>query len=220
MALQINSLAEYEAVYARSVADPAGFWAEQANRFHWHQPWEQVLEWNFREPSVKWFLGGKVNITENALDRHLAERGDQTAFIWEPNNTTTPPRHLTYRDVHAYVCQFANALKQQGIGKGDRVCIYMPMTPELAIAVLACARIGAIHSVVFAGFSAISVADRVKDAQCCAIITSGPKTSRSKPWWMRRSRWAAIRCAPSSYTAIPATRWPTGRKAATTGGTM
>ncbi len=165
-------MADYEAVYARSVADPAGFWAEQAGRFQWHKPWDQVLDWNFSEPSIKWFLGGQVNITENALDRHLAERGDQTAFIWEPNNPATQPRHLTYRDVHAYVCQFANALKNQGIGKGDRVCIYMPMTPELAIAVLACARIGAIHSVVFAGFSAISVADRVKDAQCCAIITS------------------------------------------------
>jgi acetyl-CoA synthetase len=176
----INTLAAYHAEYARSVADPEGFWAEQAATFHWQKPWKQVLKWNFRKPEVEWFVGGKLNITENCLDRHLKERGKQTALIWEPNDPTARVQKLTYKQLYQSVCRFANALKAQGITKGDRVIIYMPMTPELAIAVLACARIGAIHSVVFAGFSAQSVADRIKDAQACAVITSdynarGPK---------------------------------------------
>lgn len=180
MTLQIKNLDEYREVYARSVADPEGFWAEQAATFQWQKPWKRTLKWNFREPNVKWFDGGRVNITENCLDRHLAERGSQTAFIWEPNDPKRKARKITYKQLHGLVCQFANALKAQGVKKGDRVCIYMPMTPELAIAVLACARIGAIHSVVFAGFSAVSVADRIKDAQCSVVITSdmnsrGPK---------------------------------------------
>jgi acetyl-CoA synthetase len=170
--LQIKTLAQYHESYARSVADPEGFWAEQAAAFQWKKPWKQVLKWNFRDPDVKWFVGGKLNITENVLDRHLAARGKQTAILWEPNDPKSKPRKLTYKQLYQQVCQFANALKDQGIQKGDRVCIYMPMTPELAVAVLACARIGAIHSVVFAGFSAVSVADRIKDAQCCAVITS------------------------------------------------
>ena len=172
MSLQINTFEEYKEVYARSVADPEGFWAEQAARFQWRKPWKKVLKWNFREPNVKWFIGGKLNITENVLDRHLATRAKQNAIIWEPNDPKAKPRKLTYKQLYQQVCQFANALKAQGIKKGDRICIYMPMTPELAIAVLACARIGAIHSVVFAGFSASSVADRIKDAQCNAVITS------------------------------------------------
>lgn len=172
MTLQINSFDEYKEVYERSVADPEGFWAEQAAHFQWKKPWKQVLKWNFRKPDVKWFVGGKLNITENALDRHLPERAKQTAVIWEPNDPKAKPGKLTYKQLYQQVCQFANALKAQGIKKGDRVCIYMPMTPELAIAVLACARIGAIHSVVFAGFSASSVADRIKDAQCSAVITT------------------------------------------------
>ncbi|MCA0237818.1 MAG: acetate--CoA ligase [Bacteroidetes bacterium] len=172
MTSQIKSFDEYKAVYERSVADPEGFWAEQASTFQWKKPWKQVLKWNFREPNVKWFIGGKLNITENVLDRHLATRSKQTAIIWEPNDQKAKAKKITYKQLYQQVCQFANALKAQGIRKGDRVCIYMPMTPELAVAVLACARIGAIHSVVFAGFSAVSVADRVKDAQCCAVITS------------------------------------------------
>lgn len=172
MTSQIKSFDEYKAVYERSVADPEGFWAEQASTFQWKKPWKQVLKWNFREPNVKWFIGGKLNITENVLDRHLATRSKQTAIIWEPNDQKAKAKKITYKQLYQQVCQFANALKAQGIRKGDRVCIYMPMTPELAVAVLACARIGAIHSVVFAGFSAVSVADRIKDAQCCAVITS------------------------------------------------
>jgi len=172
MSLQINSLEQYHQEYKRSVDTPEAFWAEQAAKFQWQKPWREVLQWNFTKPEIKWFVGGKLNITENALDRHLATRGKQTAILWEPNDPKAKPRKITYKQLYQQVCQLANALKAQGIKKGERVCIYMPMTPELAIAVLACARIGAIHSVVFAGFSAISIADRIKDSQCCAVITS------------------------------------------------
>ncbi len=178
--MQIKSFDEYQSVYAKSVADPEGFWAEQARTFQWKKPWRQVLKWNFREPRVKWFVGGRLNITENCLDRHLATRGKQVALIWEPNAPKRKARKITYKQLHGLVCQFANALKAQGVKKGDRVCIYMPMTPELTIALLACARIGAVHSVVFAGFSAVSLADRIKDAQALVVLTSdynsrGPK---------------------------------------------
>ena len=172
MTSQIRSLAEYHTTYARSVADPEGFWAEQAATFKWKKPWKRVLKWNFQKAETKWFWGGKLNITENCLDRHLAARAKQTALIWEPNDPKQKPKKLTYKQLYQQVCQFANALKAQGVKKGDRICIYMPMTPELAISVLACARIGAIHSVVFAGFSAVSVADRIKDAQCSIVLTS------------------------------------------------
>ena len=172
MSLHIKTLDEYRQTYARSVADPEGFWAEQAADFQWKKPWKRVLKWNFREPNVKWFLGGKLNITENCLDRHLEKRGSQTALIWEPNDPKRKAKKFTYRQLYALVCQFANALKAQGVKKGDRVCIYMPMTPELSVALLACARIGAIHSVVFAGFSAVSLADRIKDAQATVVLTS------------------------------------------------
>ncbi len=172
MELQFSTFEEYQAVYQRSVDVPEGFWAEQANTFQWHKPWDKVLEWDFQKPDVKWFQGGKFNITENCLDRHLATRGDQTAIIWEPNNPSDPNRNFTYRELHAAVCQAANALKANGIQKGDRVCFYMPMVPELAIGLLACARVGAVHSVVFAGFSAHALADRIKDSACKMVICS------------------------------------------------
>jgi len=172
MTKKITSFGDYQETYNRSVSDPEGFWNEQASTFQWKKPYKQVVKWNFRQPQVKWFTGGKLNITENVLDRHLPVRAKQTAILWEPNDPNARIRKITYRQLYQQVCQFANALKAQGIKKGDRVCIYMPMVPELAVAVLACARIGAIHSVVFAGFSAISVADRVRDAACCAVITS------------------------------------------------
>lgn len=172
MPLQIKTLDEYKKAYARSVEDPEGFWAEQAATFQWSKPWDKVLEWNFDQPDVKWFLGGKTNITENCLDRHLETKGDQVAILWEPNDPKDEVRSYTFKELHAAVCQTANALKKNGITKGDRVCFYMPMVPELAIGVLACARIGAIHSVVFAGFSATALADRVKDASCKMIICS------------------------------------------------
>ena len=172
MTLQIRSLEEYHSVYERSVAEPEAFWAEQASTFQWKKPWTSVLKWNFRKPDIKWFVGAKLNITENCLDRHLETRAKQTALIWEPNDPNQKPKKFTYKQLYQQVCQFANALKDQGVKKGDRVCIYMPMTPELTIAVLACARIGAIHSVIFAGFSAVAISDRVKDAQCSIILTS------------------------------------------------
>jgi acetyl-CoA synthetase len=169
---KISSFQEYEREYAASIADPEGFWAKIAESFSWRRGWDKVLEWNFSEPRVTWFSGAKLNITENCLDRHLEARGDKPAFIWEPNDPKEPGRTLTYRELHAEVCRFANALKGNGVGKGDRVAIYMPMVPEAAIAMLACARIGAIHSVVFGGFSAASLAGRIHDAGCKVLVTA------------------------------------------------
>ena len=172
MTHQITSLEDYKDTYRRSVEDPEGFWAEQADSFQWHRKWDTVLEWNFEEPSIKWFSGGQMNITENCLDRHIAERGDQTAILWEPNDPDGEVKSFSYSELLAEVSKCANALKANGVSKGDRVVFYMPMVPELAIGVLACARIGAVHSVVFAGFSAQALADRVNDAQAKMIICS------------------------------------------------
>jgi acetyl-CoA synthetase len=172
MTLQIKSLEEYNREYQRSIASPDEFWAEQAETFSWDQKWDEVLEWDFTEPRIRWFINGKLNITINCLDRHLKTRGDQTAIIWEPNDPKRDNITYTYRELYHAVCKAANALKSLGIENGDRVCFYMPMVPELAIGLLACARIGAIHSVVFAGFSATSLADRIKDAQCKLVICS------------------------------------------------
>ena len=170
--MKITSFEEYQQVYQKSVEQPEEFWADIAGNFQWRKPWLKVLEWNFTEPNIKWFRGAKLNITENCLDRHLAKLGDKPAIIWEPNDPNEDHRVLTYRQLHEKVCEFANVLKNNGAKKGDRICIYMPMVPELAIAVLACARIGAIHSVVFGGFSAQSIADRIKDATCNVVITA------------------------------------------------
>ena len=172
MTTQITSLEEYKSTYKRSVENPEGFWKEQADTFDWFQPYDKVLEWNFDGPDIKWFLNGKLNITVNCLDRHIATRRDQTAILWEPNDPEGEVIKYTYKELLAAVNQCANGLKSKGITKGDRVVFYMPMVPELAIAVLACARIGAIHSVVFAGFSAQALADRVDDAQAKMIICS------------------------------------------------
>ena len=170
--MRIKTFEEYKVAYQQSVEDPEGFWAEVAQQFQWRKPWRKVLSWDFQEARTKWFEGGVMNITENALDRHLAERGDQPAIIWEPNNPEDQAVTLTYRVLFEQVCRVANVLKKHGVKKGDRVCIYLPMVPELAIAVLACARIGAVHSVVFGGFSAKSIADRINDAECSMVITS------------------------------------------------
>ncbi len=180
MTLQIKTLAQYQEIYQQSIENPGAFWGEQASTFTWRKNWDKVLEWNFTEPNVKWFSGGKLNITENCLDRHLATKGNQTAIIWEANDPNATHKTYTYNELYAEVCKTANALKSLGIKKGDRVCFYMPMVPELAIGVLACARIGAIHSVVFAGFSAQALADRIKDATCKMVICAdynsrGPK---------------------------------------------
>jgi acetyl-CoA synthetase len=168
---QIKTIDEYHSAYKKSMEDPEGFWADVAASFYWRKKWDKVLEWNFKEPSVQWFINAKLNITENCLDRHLDVMGEKPAIIWEPNNPQEQHRVITYRDLHFKVMQFAHVLKNNGVVKGDRVCIYMGMVPELAIAVLACARIGAIHSVVFGGFSAQSIADRLHDAQAEFVIT-------------------------------------------------
>lgn len=172
MNIDISNLQDYKRVYDYSVSEPENFWADVAETFYWRKKWDRVLNWNFKDPDVKWFEGGRLNITENCLDRHLEANGDTPAIIWEPNNPEEDHRVLTYRQLHDKVCQFANVLKNNGIQKGDRVCIYMPMVPELAIAVLGCARIGAVHSVVFGGFSSQSIADRINDAQCSLVITA------------------------------------------------
>lgn len=168
---QIKSKEDYHAAYERSINDPEGFWAEIAENFYWRKKWDKVLDWNFQEPKITWFEGGKLNITENCLDRHLGTLGNAPAIIWEPNDPEEHHRVITYRDLYNKVNQFAHVLKNNGVQKGDRVCIYMGMIPELAIAVLACARIGAIHSVIFGGFSARSIADRLTDAKAEFIIT-------------------------------------------------
>ena len=168
---QVKSLEQYHADYRKSVEDPEGFWGNVAENFVWRKKWDKVLDWNFTEPKVEWFKGAKLNITENCIDRHLPEKADEPAFIWEPNNPEERVRVVTYARLHKRVCQVAQMLVNNGVKKGNRVCIYMGMVPELAYAVLGCARIGAVHSVIFGGFSAQSIADRLYDAQAEFIIT-------------------------------------------------
>lgn len=172
MDLQIKSFEEYQAVYKRSVEDPEGFWADVAEHFFWKRKWNRVLRWNFKDPDINWFEGARLNITENCLDRHIYQLGDQPAIIWEPNDPTEDHRVLTYKQLLEKVEQFANVLRNNGVRKSDRVCIYLPMVPELVIAILACARLGAMHSVVFGGFSAQSIADRINDSGCKLVITA------------------------------------------------
>ena len=171
VAYQIKSFEQYQSEYKKSLEQPETFWAEIAEHFTWKKKWDSVLNWNFSEPKVEWFKGAKLNITENCIDRHLATLGEKTAIIWEPNHPDERVRVVTYNRLHKRVCQFAQVLKNNGVKKGDRVCIYMGMVPELAYAVLGCARIGAIHSVVFGGFSAQSIADRLEDASVEFIVT-------------------------------------------------
>ncbi len=168
---QISSFEQYQSDYKKSIEDPEGFWGHVAENFEWRKKWDKVLEWNFSEPKIEWFKGAKLNITENCIDRHLETMADKPAIIWEPNNPEERVRVVTYQRLHKRVCQVAQMLTNHGVKKGDRVCIYMGMVPELAYAVLGCARVGAIHSVVFGGFSAQSIADRLYDAQAEFIIT-------------------------------------------------
>lgn len=169
----IKSLEEYFNVYRRSIRNPETFWGEVAEEhFLWRKKWNNVLEWDFNEPRIKWFEGAKLNITENCIDRHLVTRADKTAILFEPNDPNEETQHITYQQLHERVCKFANVLKSKGVEKGDRVVIYMPMIPELAAAVLACARIGAIHSVVFAGFSSTALAARINDCEAKVVLTS------------------------------------------------
>ena len=169
----IKHLEEYFQVYRKSVRNPESYWEEIAEEhFLWHKRWDEVLSYDFEKPEFKWFKGAKLNITENCIDRHLRTRGDKTAILFEPNDTTEKAQHISYNELHERVCKMANVLKDKGVKKGDRVCIYLPMIPELAVSVLACARIGAIHSVVFAGFSSTALATRINDSSCKMLITS------------------------------------------------
>ena len=170
--LAYRTLDSYNLAKQHANNNPEAFWGDIAENFQWHAPWNKVLEYDFLKPNVKWFLGGKLNITENCLDRHLKTQPNQTAIIFEPNDPKESAEHITYKELHRSVCRVANMLKANGAKKGDRICIYMPMTPQLAVAVLACARIGAIHSVVFAGFSANALAARINDAECTMLLTA------------------------------------------------
>jgi len=170
--MNISSFTDYQKHYNASVENPEAFWEEVANNFVWRKKWRKVVEWDFHKPEVKWFIGGKLNITENCIDRHLPARANQVAIIWEPNDPKDEAKKITYQTLYEEVCKVANMLKANGIKKGDRVCIYMPMVPELAYAILACARVGAVHSVVFAGFSAGSLVDRITDSGCKLIVTA------------------------------------------------
>ena len=169
---KIQSLSGYIHEYQKSVHQPEKFWSRIAESFHWQKPWNKVLSWNFENPEIRWFENAKLNITENIFERHLFTHGDKTAIIWEPNDVNEKALHITYKELFDRTCQFSNALESQGVQKGDRVIIYMPMIPEAAIAMLACARIGAVHSVVFAGFSSSALADRINDCKAKMVITS------------------------------------------------
>ncbi|HEY8957981.1 acetate--CoA ligase [Chitinophaga sp.] len=203
---QIKSIEDYQQAYQQSVIDPEGFWANVADHFYWRRKWDKVLDWNFKDPEIKWFTGAKLNITENCLDRHLGTLGNTPAIIWEPNDPEEHHRIITYRDLYNKVCQFANVLKNNGVKKGDRVCIYMGMIPELAIAVLACARIGAVHSVVFGGFSAQSIADRIQDAQCSLVITCDGAYRGAKDIPLKSVMDDALMACPSVKKVIVCTR--------------
>lgn len=207
--MRITSLADYQKTYELSVREPEKFWAGIANQFDWIKPFTKVLDWNFDDYSVKWFEDGQMNITANALDRHLKTIPDQAAIIYEPNEPGDEAITLTYRELHARVCKFSNVLKNQGVVKGDRVCIYMPMIPELAIAVLACARIGAIHSVVFGGFSAQSIADRINDSECKVVVTTDGAVRGNKTIPMKETVDDALVTCPSVEKVIVKTRTKT-----------
>lgn len=172
MSIKIQTLSGYLHEYQKSVLEPEAFWNRVAETFHWKKQWDSVVDWNFEEPKVNWFVNGKLNITENILDRHIYTHGDRPAIIWEANNQEEASRTLTYKELYEQVNQFSNALKQKGIKKGDRIVIYMPMVPEAAIAMLACARVGAVHSIVFAGFSSTALADRINDCTAKMVLTS------------------------------------------------
>ncbi|MEX2596039.1 MAG: acetate--CoA ligase [Salibacteraceae bacterium] len=202
MNLKINSWEEYQTKYKESVENPDGFWDKIAKSFYWSKSYDKVCEWEFETPDVKWFINGKLNITENALDRHLEKRGNKTALIWEPNDPNESFLSWTYRELFERVCEFANALKAQGIEKGDRVVIYMPMVPELTVAVLACARIGAVHSVVFAGFSANAMSDRINDAKAKMVITADGLNRGAKQVVLKEVVDVAIQKCPSIEKVI------------------
>ncbi len=186
MLKQISSIEEYTNSYKMSISQPENFWAVIAENFLWKKKWTQIFSGGFEKADYKWFEGGKLNITENCLDRHLELLGNKTAILWEPNNPSEQNRKISYNELHEEVCQFSNALEKLGVKKGDTVCLYMPMIPELTIAMLSCARIGAIHSIVFGGFSAQSIADRILDAECMWMITADGCYRGNKPLYLKK----------------------------------
>ena len=203
----IKHLEEYFKVYRKSVREPEVFWEEIAEEhFLWRKRWDKVLTWDFKKPEIKWFEGAQLNITENCIDRHLVTKGDKTAILFEPNDPNEEAQHITYNDLYKKVNQFANVLKQQGINKGDRVCIYLPMIPELAISLLACARIGAIHSVVFAGFSATALSTRINDSDCKMVITSDGSYRGAKTIDLKSIVDEALESCPNVETVLIAKR--------------
>ncbi len=200
--LQISTFKEYKEKYEQSVNDPEGFWEEVADHFQWKKKWDKVLDWDFSKPEIKWFEGAQLNITENCLDRHLETIGNKTAIIWEPNDPDEESRYISYRQLFVKVSRFANVLKNNGIKKGDRVCLYMPMIPELAIAMLACARIGAVHSIVFAGFSSSALSSRINDSQCKMLITANEVYRGTKPINLKKVCDQALEETPSIENVI------------------
>jgi acetyl-CoA synthetase len=207
---------QYLEMYKRSVDDPEGFWADQANQFvTWFKPWDKVLDWDFTKGYIRWFEGGKLNVSYNCLDRHLDSRGDQVAIIWE-GDSPNEDKKITYRQLHTEVCKFANVMKSLGVGKGDRVCIYMPMIPETAVVMLACTRIGAVHSIVFGGFSPDSLKDRIIDAEAKLVVTSdeGLRGGRQVP--MKANADKALLSTPSVQKMVVVKR--TGGRVAWTEG--
>lgn len=199
---QITSWQEYEEIYKESIESPEDFWSKIAVEFTWHKKWDEVLSWEFETPKVEWFKGGKLNITENLLDRNTKTHPEKIALIWEPNDPREDERIFSYKELSNEVCRFANVLKSKNVKKGDRVCIYMPMVPELTIAVLACARIGAIHSVVFAGFSANSLKERINDSDCTLLITSDGLFRGEKTINLKKIADEALELSPSIKNVI------------------
>ena len=210
--------ATYQAMYRRSIEDPEGFWADMANEHvHWFRKWDRVADWTFDgDVSIRWFDGARVNVAYNCLDRHLEERGDKPAILWE-GDQPGEERSISFRALHAEVCRFANVLKSKGVRKGDRVCVYMPMVPEAAVAMLACARIGAVHSVVFGGFSPDALRDRILDSDCRVVVTAdeGPRGGRNVP--LKKNTHEALESCPNTHTCIVVRRtgnevpWRDGR---------
>jgi len=209
---------KYQQMYQRSVSDPDGFWGEQAEQFlTWFRKWDKVSQWDYTNNiDIKWFAGGKLNVSYNCLDRHLETRGDQTAIIWEADDPNVS-KHITYRELHDQVCRFANVLKSRGVKKGDRVCIYLPMIPEAAVAMLACSRIGAIHSVVFGGFSPDSLRDRILDSNCETLVTSDESVRGGRNVPLKANADTALKECPGVKTCVVVKRtggnvgWVDGR---------
>jgi len=193
---------KYRQMYERSVADPEGFWSEQAHAFvDWYKPWDSVLEWDYHTAHIRWFQGAKLNVCVNCVDRHLDSRADQVAILWEGDDPADD-RRLTFRELHEQVCRLGNVLRGRGVKKGDRVCIYMPMIPEAAIAMLACARIGAVHSVVFGGFSPESLKDRILDSDCRVVITADEGVRGGKKIPLKANTDEALTHCPDVHTVL------------------